>query len=335
MKKHSIPPDIDRQILGIAHQLAAGGEGENYSAAVMIVPTVLKLKEFLHSRGLDAFMQLVDHYHRNFDSALLKEIVVILMSETINEPLIKRELIIEEHHLDTLVMISMRHIRRVLGNIMAWVEQSPKGKIILYQNLRMGGLYPPMEHDLKNLFAARGCPVLEVDLNDLAPKDMDSREIVDTIQPVRKSEEFNRAAVVLTRFKISSAPDPADSSHPEDFNSYASQENKLVALYALANLSITKDEQSRLEHPIIMLDASKNALSLAQKAVRTPLMQFSNALDLMAMPFIYHHLYWIAAYGLNNLEDLLPASSPDRHPGKFYHLFARKVAEALKKETEW
>ncbi|MCF8128185.1 MAG: hypothetical protein K9N10_06700 [Deltaproteobacteria bacterium] len=335
MKKCSIPPDIDHQIQGIAHQLAAGGEGENYPAAVMIVPTALKLKEFLHSCGLDAFLQLVDHYYQTFDSALLKEIVVILMSEAINEPLVKRELTIQEHHLDILVTISMRHIRRVLGNIMAWVEQSPKGKIILYQNLRMGGLYPPMEHDLKNLLAARGCPVFEVDLNTLAPEDMDSREIVHTTKPIRKSEEFNRAAIVVTRFKISSAPDPADSSHPEDFNSYASQENKLVALYALANLSIVKGEQSRLEHPIIMLDASKNALSLAQKTVKTPLMQFSNALDLMAMPFIYHHLYWIAAYGLNNLEDLLPASSPDRHPGKFYHLFARKVAEVLTKEAEW
>jgi hypothetical protein len=70
------------------------------------------------------------------------------------------------------------------------------------------------------------------------------------------------------RFKISSAPDPADSSHPEDFNSYESQEHKLVALYALANLSIVKGQQSRLDHPIIMLDASKNALSLAQKAVK-------------------------------------------------------------------
>ncbi len=106
----------------------------------------------------------------------------------------------------------------------------------------------------------------------------------------------------------------------------------MVALYALANLSIVKGEQSRIDHPIIMLDASKNALSLAQKAVKTPLMQFSNALDLMAMPFIYHHLYWIAAYGLNNLEDLLPASSPRRQAGKFYDLFARKVAEVLKKE---
>jgi hypothetical protein len=62
------------------------------------------------------------------------------------------------------------------------------------------------------------------------------------------------------------------------------------------------------------------------------MMQFSNALDLMAMPFFYHHLYWIASYGLNNLEDLLPASSPDRRAGKFYHLFARKVSDVLLKD---
>jgi len=78
MEKRPIPSDIDLQIMGIAHQLAAGGEGENYPAAVMIVPTVLKLKEFLNRYGLDEFMRLIDHYYRTFDSILLKEIVVIL-----------------------------------------------------------------------------------------------------------------------------------------------------------------------------------------------------------------------------------------------------------------
>ena len=332
MKKMPIPSHIDRQIREIAHELTLGGEDENYPAAVMIVPTVLKLKEFLDRHGLHEFLHLVDHYYQTFDSALLKEIVVVLMSEAINEPLVKGALKLDQRHVDTLVTISMRHIIRVLTNITEWVRKSPKGKIILYQNLRMGGLYPPMERDLQGLLAANGYPVYEVDLDRLALEGMSSREIVDLVQPIRKSEEFQRAAILLTRFKISSAPDPADSSHPEDFNSYASQENKLVALYALANLTIAKGEQSRLEHPIIMLDASKNALSLAQKAVKIPLMQFSNALDLMSMPFFYHHLYWIAAYGLNNLEDLLPAGSPHRRAGKFYQLFARKVAEVLTEE---
>ena len=320
---------MDRQIQGVAHQLALGGEGKNYPAAVMIVPTVVKLKEFLDRYGLDEFLQVVDYYYHAFDSDLLKEVGVVLMSETINKPLVKGELTLRESHMETLVTISLRHIRRDLANTMAWVRQSPGGKIILYQNLRMGGLYPPMERELQSLLAVYGYPVYEVDLNLLALDGMSPRAIADAAQAVRKSEEFRRAAIVLARFKISSAPAPADSDHPADFNSYASQENKLLALYGLADLSIAKGEQSRLEHPIIMLDASKNALSLAQKAVKIPLMQFFNALDLMEIPFFYHHLYWIAAYGLDNLEELLPASSSDRPAGKFYHLFARKVAEAL------
>jgi hypothetical protein len=268
MKQRPIPPDIDHQIQGIVHQLALGGEGENYPAAVMMVPTVLILKEFLHGHGLDEFLKLIDHYYHAFDSVLLKEIMVVLMSETINEPLVNGELMLKEPHLETLVTVSMRHIRRVVANMMEWVRQSPKGKIILFQNLRMGGLYPPMERELQNLLLAKGYPVYEVDINRLGLEDMSPSGIVEKTHAVSKSEAFLRAAIVLARFKISSAPDPADSSHPEDFNSYESQEHKLVALYALANLSIVKGQQSRLEHPIIMLDASKNALSLAQKAVK-------------------------------------------------------------------
>ena len=334
MKKRPAPyPPIDRRIRGIAHQLSIGGEGENYPAAVMIMPTVLQFKEFLESHGLEEFLRMIDHYYHAFDSVLLKEIVVVLMSETINKPLVKGELALRERHMETLVAISLRHIRRVLTNAMEWVRQSPGKKIILYQNLRVGGLYPPMEGELKGLLAAHGYPVYEVDLNRLALDGMSPRLIADAARTVRKSGEFRRAAIVLVRFKISSAPDPADSDHPADFNSYASQENKLLALYGLAGLSIIEGGQSRLEHPIIMLDASKNALSLAQKAVKIPLMRFVNALDLMGMPFFYHHLYWIGAYGLDNLEALLPAGSPGRRAGQLYPLFARKVAEALSEDA--
>jgi hypothetical protein len=325
---------VDRQLQEIADELAIGGEGENYPAAVMIKPAVHKFREFFDRYGLDEFLRLVERYYRAFESDLLKEIVVVLMGETINELLVRGDLTLQERHLDTLVTLSMRHVRRVLGRITEWVRQSPSGKIILYQNLRMGGLYPPMERELQDLLAARGYPAWEVDLNRLGLEHMSSDAIVDAVRGIRQSEAFNRAAIVLTRFKISSAPDPADSAHPEDFNSYESQEPKLVALYALGNLSIGKNGSSRLEHPIIMLDASKNALSLAQKAVKLPLMRFSNALDLMTMPFFYHHLYWVSSYGLNNLADLLPAGSPRRSPGKFYPLFAQKVAKALSEDAD-
>ena len=62
--------------------------------------------------------------------------------------------------METLVAISLRHIRRVLTNLLEWVRQSAGKKIILYQNLRVGGLYPPMEGELKRLLAD-GYPVYE------------------------------------------------------------------------------------------------------------------------------------------------------------------------------
>ena len=49
---------VDRQIRGIARELSMGGEGENYPAAVMIMPAVVEFKKFLESRGLDAFLRL-------------------------------------------------------------------------------------------------------------------------------------------------------------------------------------------------------------------------------------------------------------------------------------
>ena len=53
----------------------------------------------------------------------------------------------------------------------------------------------------------------------------------------------------------------------------------------------------------------------------------------MDMPFFRHHLYWIGAYGLDNLETLLPAGSSGGSEGKYYPLFATKVAEALRNDA--
>ena len=265
----------------------------------------------------------------------MKEIVVALMSESANELLTRREIILSEANCPFFAKISLRHIKQALSRIVVEIRSSPTGRVIVYQNLRMGGLYPPMEKGMKALLGAKGYPVLEIALEDELSSTLSSGEIYTRMQQTRKRDDFKRARIILTRFKVSSAPNPEDSEHPENYRSLASQRDKFIALYALADVKFNKVGNVSQQLPILMIDASKNWLSLAQEQVQCSCIQVFNALNLMTIPFYYHHLYWLSAYGMDNMEDLLPAAGPGFEDGALYQSFAIEVVRLLENDNDF
>ena len=327
--------EIEDDIRRMETLLGEKGSEQNYEVARMIVPVAAKLRRFLISRGMDEFLNIIEQCYFNYRDPVLKEIVIALMSESANDPLTRKEVIMSEANCPFFAKITLRHFKRVISRIVAETRSTPAGRVIVYQNLRMGGLYPPMEKGMKELLATKGYPVFEIALEDEMPSTPSVDEIYTRMQHMRKGDDFKRAKIILTRFKVSSAPNPEDSEHPEDYRSLASQRDKFVALYALADVKFDKARNVSQQLPILMIDASKNWLSLAQEQVQCSCIQAFNALDLMAVPFYYHHLYWLSAYGMDNVEDLLPASGPGFEDGALYQSFANEAVRMLENDTDY
>lgn len=327
--------EIEVDIESMETLLMEKGSEQNYEVSRMMVPVAGKLRRFLITQGLNEFLKLIEQHYVNCRNPALKEIVIALMSEAANDLLTRKEVMLHEANCPFFVKISLHHIKRALFRTIAEVRSSPSGQVILYQNLRLGGLYPPMEKGMKELLSEKGYPVLEIALDDELSLTHTPDEIYTRMQQKRKDDDFKRAKIILTRFKVSSAPNPEDSMHPEDYRSLASQRDKFVALYALADVKVDKEGNISQKIPILMIDASKNRLSLAQEQVQCTCIQVFNALDLMTLPFFYHHLYWLSAYGMDNLEDLLPASGPGFEGGALYQTFATEVARLLDNDNDF
>jgi len=327
--------EIEGDIESMETLLMEKGLEQNYEVSRMMVPVVGKLRRFLITQGLNEFLNLIERNYVDCRDPVLKEIVVALMSEAANDLLARKEAILREANCPFFAKISLPHIKRAIFRTIAEARSSPSGQVILYQNLRLGGLYPPMEKGMKKLLSEKGYPVLEIALDDelLLPQTPD--EIYTRMQKKRKEDDFIRAKIILTRFKVSSAPNPEDSMHPEDYRPLASQRDKFIALYALADVKVDKEGNISQRIPVLMIDASKNRLSLAQEQIQCSCIQVFNALNLMTMPFFYHHLYWLSAYGMDNLEDILPASGPGFEGGVLYQTFATEVARLLENDDDF
>jgi len=329
--RKEIECDIERmEIL-----LKKNGSGENYEVSCMVAPVVAKMRRFLVRRGLDEFLGLIERLFFGCPDPVLKEIVLVMMSEAGNDLLARREFLLREAHCPFFAKITLRPIKRVISRIIEEIRSSAAGQVIVYQNLRMGGLYPPMEREMRELLAAKGYPVLEIELESRLSSCSSIDEIYMRMRQLREGEDFKLAKIILTRFKVSSAPNPEDSQHPEDYVSAASQRDKFVALYALADVRFDQAGNASQQIPILMIDASKNRLSLAQEQVECSCIQVFNALDLMTLPFYHHHLYWLCAYGMDNVGDLLPAGRPGFEGGALYRSFALEVVRLLQTDADF
>lgn len=307
-----------------------GGAGYP-EAARMLTPLIVELDSFIGSKGLDGLFETMLLIYRAHDNPEVKEVIVGLVSDALQRGRLKGIFTIKEAHVDYFVEISLRHVGRTLCEIFRLSDNVRSGKTIVYQNLRMGGMYPPMERPIKELLASKGYGVFEIYFDKDGVDKMNKPEILDYATEIKGSAEFKSAKIILTRFKVSSAPEPKDSLHPLDFIPLDSQLNKFAALEALAYGGFSPPQQNDQEIPVLMIDASKNLFSLAQLHAALPFITPFNAVDFMKFLFCHRYFYWLSNYGFNNIEDLLPASSESGRNGRFYGLYAEKIKEAVGK----
>lgn len=304
------------KIINDFRQLAAiietGERSRYFEASRMIMPLVVELDNIIGSGGLDAFFALTQNMYRLCNNDAARETAVALMSEALFKGRLKGKFHIEERHVDLFVSISLRQVLRALDFILEAADQSSSRKVVIWQNLRMGGMYPPMEKRMCAFIESLGYKVFELD---------PEKAKVD-------EENFMQARIILARFKVSSAPEAYDSAHPDDYIAYEQQKNKVWFLQAVA----FKNGAQRL--PVVMIDGSKKKFSLAQEYAAQPFIIPFNAIDFMEMDFCYQHLYWLSGYGFNNIGELLPASAPGRPDGIYYQMFAEKITDAVIREVE-
>lgn len=267
----------------------------------------LKLDEFLQSRGFDVFMNSMQRYYSYYADPKMKRFISGMMNLAIysvyadpdTELLQGLTVDMLKPYLDFFVDIALAPTKRTLSHIInSAIRRSPSGKIIMYQNKRLGAIYPIMEQDMRDLLASKGFPVFEIDLDNV------------NLKEIRTNPEFKKARIILARFKVSSLGGKMITAE--------SQRRKFEALRILGG-----DEM-----PIIMVDYSVREISEAQIAVKEsfPEIEMFNADIFYPAGGNYYDL-------LDNMDLLLPAGTPDGQNGELYDEFGRKMAKALSEDT--
>lgn len=278
------------------------------------------LKSFFEEQGFDIFIKTMEYYYRRYSDPRMKRfisgeinIILLYFDMGIRGQTLTKEML--EPYLDFIVDISLAPAKRVLNYMITKaINQSPSGKVMMYQNLRLGGIYPIMEKDMCDLLASKGFPVFEINLQDISVdgrkmEEMEDYEIEAYMDKLKTNPEFIKARIILVRFKVSSLG--------EDYIGAESQRGKFKALATLSNKDI----------PIVMVDGSAREISLAQQAVMKAFPEFK--IEMFNADPVHLGEYSVYFDVPDNIDILLPAATPSGTKGSLYDTFARRMAMTL------
>ncbi|MDO8663009.1 MAG: hypothetical protein Q7K98_07325 [Candidatus Omnitrophota bacterium] len=280
-----------------------------------------RLSYFLKARGIDAFMEVIKYNYNVYPDEIMQRFISGLMNVILS--MRYRDLAGQWHgltkdmlqpHLDFITDIALKPAKRALAyTIDVALTHSPSGKVIMYQNKRLGAVYPIMEKDMQELLREKGFGVFEVDLDNIENKTND--EVVEYINTIMQKSEFSKSRIILVRFKIPSTI---------TYTGLESQKEKLNTLDILSNLS---------RAPIVMVDGSaRNQVSTAQQVVRKS--DQGQKIDMFNADISYPYQYFNFD-APDNIDMLLPAISSDDKNGELYDEFAKRMASRLAKDADF
>lgn len=280
-----------------------------------------RLWYFLRARGIDAFMEVIKYNYDKYPEEIMQRFISGLM----NEVLSKQYRDLEGHwhgltkdmlypYLDFITDIALKPAKRALDyTIDLALTRSVSGKVIMYQNKRLGAVYPIMEKDMQELLREKGFGVSEVDLDNIENKT--NVEVVKYINTIMQKSEFSKSRIILVRFKI-----PSTIS----YTGLESQKEKLNTLNILSNLS---------RAPIVMVDGSAhNQISTAQQAVRE--FDQGQKINMFNADISYPYQYFNFD-APDNIDMLLPAISSDDKNGELYDEFVKRMTSRLAKDGDF
>jgi len=280
-----------------------------------------RLSGFLKVRGINAFMEVIKYNYDKYPEEIMQRFISGLM----NAVLAKRYRDLEgqwhgltkeilEPYLDFITDIALKPAKRALAHIIdVALTHSPSGKVIMYQNKRLGAVYPIMEKDMQELLREKGFGVFEVDLDNIENKTND--EAVKYVNTIMQKPEFPKSRIILVRFKIPSTI---------TYAGLEPQKQKLNNLNILSNLTGA---------PIVMVDGSaRNQISAAQQVVRESVQGQKMNMFNADISYPYGYFDFDAP---DNIDMLLPAVSSVDKNGELYDEFARRMVSRLAKDGDF
>lgn len=260
-----------------------------------------RLSYFLKARGINAFMEVIKYNYDKYPEEIMQRFISGLMNVVISKRYrdfegqwrgLTKDML--QPHLDFITDIALKPAKRALAyTIDVALTHSSLGKVIMYQNKRLGAVYPIMEKDMQELLRKRGFGVFEVELDNIENKTND--EAVEYINTIMQKSEFSKSRIILVRFRIPSTI---------TYTGLESQKEKLNILGILSNLSGA---------PIVMVDGSaRNQISTAQQVVRKS--DQGQKIDMFNADISYPYQYFDFD-APDNIDMLLPAISSDDKNG--------------------
>jgi len=275
-----------------------------------------RLKSFQKRYGLEPFLNVISKNYHIFDDARMRDVVLVHMGYVFGDLIREKKLDLSAQgkFLPFFAEISVRPSEKALFHILTRAMHNPTGKVIYFQNLRLGGMTPAMEGGMKLLLEGHGYSVFEVGAEDLESE----AEPGEVAKKIVQRKGYPEAKVILVRLKVSSSPHPGDSDHPEDFQ--AISPTKIRVLEALSR-------QTEQAIPVVMADAGTRRTTAAQDRVA----RFFPAVELLNVNDFGNNEndLDLQNFGFDNLEDLLPPGAVGTEPGCLFKDFSVAQAKAL------
>ncbi|MBF0570184.1 MAG: hypothetical protein HQL18_05380, partial [Candidatus Omnitrophica bacterium] len=272
---------------------------------------IQKLLERMKDVGEDGIVQMMSEQLARFDSPRMKEVIAILTRKVLQHySQVQRDVHAKRDQVDFYVSGHVRQSERALDYVLRRVESHPQHKVIMFQNLRLGGMTPPMTPELMAFLEKKGFPVMVVE-ESLLEQDRPMEEIVNDI---RADQRFAGAKIILFRFKKPSG------------SVYAQEDSLEKKLNIIDRLSFSP--AGRL--PVVMVDPSCQwsiGNALQEVGEKFPYFELLNPSEINYDKFIEG--LQPEYYGVDDVDELLPADHYSAAAGELYPVFADKMTERL------